>query len=255
MSHNILITGASGYLGGTLLARTKKSEYGNYGAEPIVLKVDDHETVTQTIIYREITIVYYLIDAYTAKHQPAFIRGLGEIRKKTGKDVHFLHTTMYFPRTSNHSNVYNPTVKIQIWPVCHISDTAELYLHILRKILLGEEIGDGKHGFFLAASGSVPWNKVYCAMAKALAKRGLVDDEDVVQADDQVLEKMGEALGVAPDEVQVLLGGRCMFTAEHGRRIGWEPMYPPQHILDVADDEVALIMKGLERGNKRPDIR
>lgn len=46
-----------------------------------------------------------------------------------------------------------------------------------------------------------------------------------------------------------------MFTAEHGRRIGWEPMYPPQHILDVADDEVALIMKGLERGNKRPDIR
>lgn len=116
--------------------------------------------------------------------------------------------TSKFPRTSNHSNVHNLTVKIQIWPVCHISDTTELYLHILRKILLGEGIGDGKHGFFLAASGSVPWNKVYCAMAKALAKRGLVDDEDVVQADDQVLEKMGEALGVAPDEVQVLLGGR-----------------------------------------------
>ena len=48
---------------------------------------------------------------------------------------------------------------------------------------------------------------------------------------------------------------RCMFTAEHGRKIGWDPMYPPQHILDVADDEVALIMKGLEGGNKRPDIR
>ena len=45
-------------------------------------------------------------------------------------------------------------------------------------------------------------------MAKALAKRGLVEDGSVVQADDEVLAKMGEALGVAPDEVQVLLGGR-----------------------------------------------
>ncbi|RAH58440.1 NAD dependent epimerase/dehydratase family protein [Aspergillus piperis CBS 112811] len=358
MSHNILITGASGYLGGTLLARWKKANlplYGKlyalvrskdqenqvrklYGAEPIVLNVDDHETVTHTIIDREITIVYYLIDAYTAKHQPAFIKGLGEVRKRTGKDVHFLHTTgskqfsrhagvsvdqalldtdpklydiqkgaqskHYFVAESANTNatiidtaeahdvrsyifapclvygqgagfgnqtsiqdvdivrcavklrrVYKVDTDDPIWPVCHISDTAELYLHILRKILLGEEIGDGKHGFFLAASGSVPWNKVYCAMAKALAKRGFVEDEDVVQADDQVLERMGEALGWGSFWVSANCGVRCMFTAEHGRRIGWEPMYPPQHILDVADDEVALIMKGLERGNKRPDIR
>lgn len=46
-----------------------------------------------------------------------------------------------------------------------------------------------------------------------------------------------------------------MFTAEHGRKIGWEPMYPPQHILDVADEEVESIMKGLKGSNKRPDIR
>lgn len=110
--------------------------------------------------------------------------------------------------TSHQSNVYILTVNIQIWPVCHIADTANLYLHILRKILSAEEIGHGKNGFFLASSGSVTWNKVYGAMAKALAKRGLVEDGNVVQADEEVLAKMGEALGVAPDEVQVLLGGR-----------------------------------------------
>ena len=48
---------------------------------------------------------------------------------------------------------------------------------------------------------------------------------------------------------------RCMFTPQHGRKIGWEPQYPPHYILDVADDEVEFIMKGLEGGNKRPDIR
>ncbi|GLA93635.1 hypothetical protein AtubIFM57143_011235 [Aspergillus tubingensis] len=358
MSHNILITGASGYLGGTVLARWKNANlppYGKlyalvrsadqgeqvqklYGAEPLVLNVSDHETVTQAIIDKEITIVYYLIDAYSAKHQPAFIRGLGEVKKKTGKDVHFLHTTgskqfsrhagvsadqvlldtdprLYdiekgakskhqFAAESANTNatiidtaeahgvssyifapclvygqgegfgnqtsiqdvdivraalklrrVYKVDTDDPIWPVCHISDTAELYLHILRRIISGEEISHGKNGFFLAASGSVAWNKVYSAMAKALAKSGLVEDEVVMPADDEVLAKMGEALGVAPHEVPVLIGGRCMFTPEHGRKIGWEPQYPPHHILNVADEEVEFIMKGLEGGNKRPDIR
>ncbi|GAQ40637.1 hypothetical protein ANI_1_1454134 [Aspergillus niger] len=335
MSHNILITGASGYLGGTVLARWKNANlppYGIlyalvrsedqgeqvqrlYGAEPLVLNVSDHETVTQTIIDKQITIVYYLIDAYSAKHQPAFIKGLGEVKRKTGKDVHFLHMTgskqfsrhagvsvdqvlldtdprLYdiqkgakskhqFAAESANTNatiidtaeahgvssyifapclvygqgegfssrtsiqdvdivraalklrrVYKVDTDDPIWPVCHVSDTAELYLHILRRIL-----------------------SVYSAMARALAKHGLVEDDVVAQADDEVLAKMGEALGVAPDEVPVLIGGRCMFTPEHGRKIGWEPQYPPHHILDVTDDEVEFIMKELEGGNKRPDIR
>ncbi|GLB19856.1 hypothetical protein AtubIFM61612_009778 [Aspergillus tubingensis] len=330
MSHNILITGASGYLGGTVLARWKNANlppYGIlyalvrsedqgeqvqrlYGAEPLVLNVSDHETVTQTIIDKQITIVYYLIDAYSAKHQPAFIKGLGEVKRKTGKDVHFLHMTgskqfsrhagvsvdqvlldtdprLYdiqkgakskhqFAAESANTNatiidtaeahgvssyifapclvygqgegfgsrtsiqdvdivraalklrrVYKVDTDDPIWPVCHVSDTAEF----------------------------VAWNKVYSAMARALAKHGLVEDDVVAQADDEVLAKMGEALGVAPDEVPVLIGGRCMFTPEHGRKIGWEPQYPPHHILDVTDDEVEFIMKELEGGNKRPDIR
>lgn len=100
------------------------------------------------------------------------------------------------------SNLY------QTWPVCHIADTAGLYLEILRKILSGIDIGYGKKGYFLAASGSIAWSDVYAAFAESLAKRDVVDDAMVVQADDSSLAQMGKALGVKPSEVQVLLGGK-----------------------------------------------
>ncbi|PYH93097.1 hypothetical protein BO71DRAFT_450984 [Aspergillus ellipticus CBS 707.79] len=357
MTHNILLTGASGYLGGTVLARWKdahlppysafyalvrSAEQGEtvkkYGAEPRIININDHDSITRTIIEKEITMVYFLIDAYTATHQPALIKALGEVKKKTGKEVHFLNTTgpkqssrhggilidhpfsdtdphLYemqkdakslhdFVGESVNANVtvidaaeangvrsyifapclvygkgegFGNLTSIQdvdivraatklrqvfkvdnddpIWPVCHVADTVELYLHILRKILCGEDIGYGKNGFFLATSGSVHWNKIYGAMANSLAKRGLVDDETVRQATGTDQTKMAESLSVPSAAVPVLMGGRCFFTAEHGRKIGWKPHYPPEHILEAADDEVAFILKGLGSGKKRPDVR
>lgn len=96
----------------------------------------------------------------------------------------------------------------QTWPVCHVIDNTNLYLQMLRNMLLGHDIGYNKQGFYLAASGSVRWNDLYASMAVALAKRNLVDDAAVVQADDAALATMGEALGVPPSFVGVMLGGK-----------------------------------------------
>lgn len=83
-----------------------------------------------------------------------------------------------------------------------------MYLQILRQILLGNNIGHSKNGFFLAASGSVPWNDIYSAIAKALTKRGIVDDDKVEQAGGTALAKMADALQVTPSAVPVQLGGK-----------------------------------------------
>jgi uncharacterized protein YbjT (DUF2867 family) len=111
MLHNILLTGASGYLGGSLLARWGKSSlppYGHlyalvrseeqaqavkqYGAEPLQCDIHDHEKLKKAIVDNGISIVFFLIDSFSAQHQPPIIEALAEVKAKTGKEVHFVHT-------------------------------------------------------------------------------------------------------------------------------------------------------------------
>lgn len=112
MSYNILITGASGYLGGTLLARwsgaklpayhklyalVRTNEQGEavkqYGAEPVFFNTKDETSIKAAIVDNEITIVYFLIDALTSETQVPMIQALAEVKKRVGREVHFLHTS------------------------------------------------------------------------------------------------------------------------------------------------------------------
>ena len=112
MSHRILVTGASGYLGGTLLARwadanlppydalfalvrseKQATAVKQYGAEPIIFDVQDEAAVIQAVVANRITIVYFLIDAIHSQSQQFFIKALGEVKKATGSEVHFLHVS------------------------------------------------------------------------------------------------------------------------------------------------------------------
>ncbi|KAK9481598.1 hypothetical protein V1527DRAFT_115328 [Lipomyces starkeyi] len=350
MSHNILITGGSGYLGGTLLARWESANLPPYGklyalvrsdqqaeavkqydAEPLLCNLHDHEKLSKSIIDNEISIIFFLVDSYSDQHQPPMIQALGEVKAKTGKEVHFVHTAGakhfschaglstdeplldtdpelydilktavsphdYFTQTIKtnitvidtsekynvRSYIFAPCIvygqgegfgnqtsiqdvaivkaakKVRrvykvdtdnpTWPVCHVVDNTNLYLQMLRNMLLGHDIGYNKHGFYLASSGSVAWNELYRAIATALAKRNVLDDDTVEQADDAALAKMGEALGVPPSLVPVMLGGKCTFTPVHGDQIRWKAQYRPEHILETADEEVELILRSLEHG-------
>ncbi|KAI8711917.1 hypothetical protein NCS52_01456600 [Fusarium sp. LHS14.1] len=112
MPHNILLTGASGYLGGDLLAGLSDANlppYGTlyalvrtteqvkavekYGAKPLIFDVKDEASVRDAILENGITVVFFLIDATSSTSQDLFIKALGEVKKKTGSDVHFLHTS------------------------------------------------------------------------------------------------------------------------------------------------------------------
>lgn len=113
MAHNILITGGSGCLGGTLLdclptanlpsynhlyalVRTPSQAQAvkQYGAEALNFNPYDEDSVRDAVVSSEISVVFYLIDSRSSKGQVFFLKGLAELKEKTGREVHFLHVSL-----------------------------------------------------------------------------------------------------------------------------------------------------------------
>jgi uncharacterized protein YbjT (DUF2867 family) len=128
MSHNILITGVSGYLGGTLLARLASANLPSYnklyalvrtdeqaesvklyGAEPLRFDLEDEKAVLDNIVGHQITIAYHLPDPLSAAIRVNFIKALAKVKMTSGGDVHFLHVCLavYVPLVTPQSPQYS----------------------------------------------------------------------------------------------------------------------------------------------------
>lgn len=114
MPRNILITGGSGYIGGSLLATLKHTsdlpQHGtvyalvrsneqaeavktHYNATPLNLDLEDQAAITATLVEKEISVVFFMINAFNAIAQLKFIEGLATVKQRLGIETHFLHTT------------------------------------------------------------------------------------------------------------------------------------------------------------------
>ncbi|KAL4912714.1 hypothetical protein BDW62DRAFT_214791 [Aspergillus aurantiobrunneus] len=176
------------------------------------------------------------VRSYTIAPGLVYGEGEGIGVRVSSQEVAIVQTASAARRFSK-ADIHGP-----VSPVCHVTDAASLCLHILRNILQGSEIGYGRDGLYLAASGNIALGEVYKAFAGVLAKRGLIDNVKVEVAK---LAPEQEAEGLDLEKVQTDLS-RCKYMAKHGCEIGWTPQYPVEHILEVADAEVELALDALE---------
>lgn len=112
-NNNVLVTGGSGELGGTLLHRLKLAELPTYktlyalvrtesqaqavkqyGAEPLIFNSYNAEAVKEAVLKYEINIVFLLHDALKSDAAVNFIKALSSLEKKNGTEVHLLHVSL-----------------------------------------------------------------------------------------------------------------------------------------------------------------
>lgn len=117
--NNILVTGGSGYLGGTLLHRLKLAKLltydtlyalvrtdsqaqavKQYGATPLNFDSYKAEAVKDAVLKYNINIVFVLHDAIKAEARVNFIRALSSLKEKNGTEVHLLHVSMKLSRAA-----------------------------------------------------------------------------------------------------------------------------------------------------------
>lgn len=113
---NVLITGGSGYIGGTLLwhltqhekpsiptsstlySLVRSEDQANqtktvYGIETLALDLSSEEDISLALEKHSIHIIVFLIDARSADVALRFIKALEKLQRKTGVQTHFVYAS------------------------------------------------------------------------------------------------------------------------------------------------------------------
>ena len=115
---NLLLTGASGYIGGTLLNRlisdfptikifalvrtdSQATAITGLGCVPVRAALDDAEALTACVVDNLVTIVVHAADAIRFAPAEAMMDGLAAVKLATGKRVHFFFVRIVFPLFSS----------------------------------------------------------------------------------------------------------------------------------------------------------
>ncbi|KAI1190690.1 hypothetical protein F5B17DRAFT_386199 [Nemania serpens] len=123
----------------------------------------------------------------------------------------------------------------------HVSDLAEYYVLILRKILQGEKMPSGEEGYYFSVAHETSWWDVAQGLADVLFARGLVTEPT---AKFWPSDKMAaEALGLPAQFVRLMHTAHVTIDYKNRYPLGWQPKWDNQRLMASMNDEVAATLQ------------
>ncbi|KAI0456634.1 hypothetical protein F5B21DRAFT_502240 [Xylaria acuta] len=123
----------------------------------------------------------------------------------------------------------------------HISDLAEYYVLLVKKILQGEKLPSGEEGYYFSVAHEASWWDMTQGLAEALYARGLVTEPTakVWPSDDMA----AEALDLPRQYVRLMHTAHVTIDYKNRYPLGWQPKWDKHRQLASMDEEVTATLR------------
>ncbi|RYC85682.1 hypothetical protein BFJ63_vAg11423 [Fusarium oxysporum f. sp. narcissi] len=278
MSRNILITGAAGYIRGSIVANllskhpetTKQQVFAavrtdeqakalsTLGINVLKLDLSDEQAVVNEISSQKVGVIVHAADSTNPELALPLIKALEKQKESAGKPTYFIHTSglSAFYANSGWPRIVNKDTDAVFetekefadsYPIrkslqtIHISDLTALYYRIIHAALKNEDIPSGKEGYNFAVAREMDMREFQDHLAAAMKARGLVssDKPEVYPSD----EFAAEAVDVPVEFLSALYKSGGNFTATRPQSIGWKPEWDKERFLKNVDVEIEDVIE------------
>ncbi|KAM5388320.1 hypothetical protein ACJA88_000184 [Fusarium oxysporum] len=278
MSRNILITGAAGYIRGSIVANllskhpetTKQQVFAavrtdeqakalsTLGINVLKLDLSDEQAVVNEISSQKVGVIVHAADSTNPELALPLIKALEKQKESAGKPTYFIHTSglSAFYANSGWPRIVNKDTDAVFetekefadsYPIrkslqtIHISDLTALYYRIIHAALKNEDIPSGKEGYNFAVAREMDMREFQDHLAAAMKARGLVssDKPEVYPSD----EFAAEAIDVPVEFLSALYKSGGNFTATRPQSIGWKPEWDKERFLKNVDVEIEDVIE------------
>ncbi|PVH78051.1 hypothetical protein DL98DRAFT_517023 [Cadophora sp. DSE1049] len=126
------------------------------------------------------------------------------------------------------------------WDYVHVSDLAELYLLILKRVLEGEEVPIGEKGILFSAAGWFRWKEVAIGIADALLEVEALNTREIESIS---VEEGAKWVNGDKFTAELAFASNSRTVSDVGFSLGWKPLKTEADFKAHFLQEAKLIVK------------
>ncbi|KAL2068512.1 hypothetical protein VTL71DRAFT_14849 [Oculimacula yallundae] len=127
-----------------------------------------------------------------------------------------------------------------VWGFVHVSDLADLYLILLKKVLAGEDVPVGEKGIMFSSTGSFHWKDLASSIADALVEVGALDSKEVASIR---LEEAAQWANGSAYHAELGFASNARTISDIAFGMGWKPVKTEEDFKAHSLEDARLVVK------------